>query len=113
MGRDAVTFDTGDVRHPGTCPTAPGRAPPPARDHTGSSMADGCDVDRVVLDGYESRDLASKIIAAGELLDHEDIGDEQRPAILGALVRAARSLATRVVTADAADDVPVDHHPSR
>ena len=67
---------------------------------------EGLEADHVVLDGYDSRDLASKILAADRLLDHADIDDAQRPAIMGALVRAARSLATRVVVADEADDVP-------
>lgn len=75
-------------------------------------MGQDTEVDRVVLDGYDSRDLASKILAADRLLDHADLDDEHRPAIMGTLVRAARSLATRVVVADQHADRP-DGEPAR
>ena len=55
--------------------------------------------EHVVLDAHESRGLASTILIARELLDHDDLDAEQRQTILHSLARAATTLAHRVVGA--------------
>ncbi len=55
---------------------------------------------RVELDAHESRGLASTILIARELLDHDDLDEAQRQTILRSLARAATTLAHRIVTAD-------------
>ena len=62
---------------------------------------------RVVLDAHESRGLASTILIARELLDHDDLDADQRQTILRSLARAATTLAHRVVGAEL---TPSDSH---
>ena len=57
--------------------------------------------ERVVLDAHESRGLASTILIARQLLDHDDLDADQRQTILRSLARAATTLAHRVVEAEA------------
>lgn len=63
---------------------------------------------RVVLDAYESRGLASTVLIARQLLDHEDLDADQRQKILESLARAATTLAHRVVNADGVPLTTVD-----
>ena len=89
MGPAAVDAQTGAL----SCPD-------PAQDETSMSLPPAHE-DRVVLDAHESRGLASTILIARELLDHDDLDAEQRQTILRSLARAATTLAHRVVGADA------------
>lgn len=82
------------------------RCPDPAQDEMSMSLPPAHE-DRVVLDAHESRGLASTILIARELLDHDDLDAEQRQTILRSLARAATTLAHRVVGADA---VATDQH---
>lgn len=61
----------------------------------------------VVLDAHQSRGLASTILIARQLLDHDDLDPDQRQRILGSLARAATTLAHHVVAADPAGETPV------
>lgn len=62
----------------------------------------------VLLDSHEGRGLASTILIARELLDHEDLDADQRLKILESLARAGTSLAQHVLTSD---EVPA-HEPA-
>lgn len=55
--------------------------------------------DQLLLDAHESRGLASTILIARELLDHDDLDAAQRQTILHSLARAAATLAHRVIEA--------------
>lgn len=61
-------------------------------------------VRHVLLDAHEGRGLASTILIARELLDHDDLDAEQRLKILESLARAGTTLAHHVL---ASDEVPV------
>lgn len=77
-------------------------------EHTGATMHRGWvlrqmmsdDDRRVLLDAREGRGLASTILIANQLLDHEDLDEAQRDRILQSLARAATTLAHHVVAAD-------------
>lgn len=58
----------------------------------------------VVLDGHDSRGLASTILIARGLLDHEDLDEAQRQTILRSMARAATSLAHLVTAAEGVDE---------
>lgn len=57
----------------------------------------------VLLDAHEGRGLASTILIARELLDHDDLDDDQRLKIFESLARAGTTLAHHVL---ASDEVP-------
>lgn len=67
----------------------------PTSSHTGR---------HVLLDAHEGRGLASTILIARELLDHDDLDAGQREKILESLTRASTTLAHHVL---ASDEAPV------
>lgn len=87
MGRDPCHDETGST---GSCRTHGDRHMP-----TPHSAAR-----HVLLDAHEGRGLASTILIANELLDHDDLDDSQRLKILQSLARAATTLAHHVVSSD-------------
>ena len=54
----------------------------------------------VLLDAHESRGLASTVLIARQLLDHDDLDPDQRQRIMGSLARAATTLAHHVLAAE-------------
>lgn len=54
----------------------------------------------VLLDAHQGRGLASTILIANELLDHDELDDGQRLKILQSLARAATTLAHHVISSD-------------
>ena len=53
----------------------------------------------VLLDAHETRGLASTILIARQLLDHDDLDTAQHQTILQSLARAATTLAHHVLDA--------------